>query len=243
MKNIIFEDDHIIVVYKPAGIATQTARLGQQDMVSELKNYLAKKPEHKSNDVPYLGVVHRLDQPVSGILVFARTKQAAAELSRQVTNGQMQKYYYAVIYGAPAKELDRLEDYLYKDGKTNQSQIVKADFPNAKKAVLDYRLIKTLMAYGESLSESHEISLMEIELITGRHHQIRVQMSHAGMSLLGDSKYGNCQSKDLSQQIGCRGVALCAYKLEFIHPVTREKVTFEKKPDSEIFLPFFTKGI
>lgn len=250
LKNIVFEDEHILVVYKPAGIATQTARIDQQDMVSELKNYLAKKPESKGRGEPYLGVVHRLDQPVSGILVFARTKQAAAELSRQITNGRMQKYYYAVIYGAPATDQGRLEDYLYKDAKTNQSLIVKESFPDAKKAILDYKLVKTLMVLGENTKpeaykadfSSREVSLMEIKLITGRHHQIRAQMAHADMPLLGDNKYGNQKSRDLSQEAGCRNVALCAYKLAFDHPVTKKKIIFEHQPEGEIFFPFFTKG-
>lgn len=251
MKNIIFEDEHILVVYKPAGIATQTARIGQQDMVSELKNYLVKKPEYKGRGEPYLGIVHRLDQPVSGILVFAKTKQAAAELSRQITGGQMQKYYYAVVYGVPAMKQGRLEDYLYKDAKANQSLIVNEGFPDAKKAVLDYKLIKTLMVLDENTklkdykvnASSREISLVEIKLITGRHHQIRAQMSHGNMPLLGDSKYGSQKSRDLSQESGCRNVALCAYKLEFKHPVSKKKISFEKQPEVEIFLPFFTRGI
>lgn len=241
MKNIIYEDEAVLVVYKPAGIATQTARLGQQDMVSELKNYLAKKPENKGNGEPYLGVVHRLDQPVSGILAFAKTKQAAAELGRQLANGQMQKYYYAVICGHPVGQEGRLEDYLYKDAKTNLSSVVKANDPNAKKAALEYKLIKTLMVWGEN-TQPEEISLIEISLITGRHHQIRVQMAHGGMPLLGDSKYGNDHSKNLSRETKCRNVALCAYKLEFYHPVTRKKSLFERQPEGEIFLPFFMKG-
>ncbi len=251
LKNIIFEDEYILVVYKPAGIATQTSRIGQQDMVSELKNYLIKKPEYKGKGEPYLGVVHRLDQPVSGILVFARTKQAAAELSRQITGNQMQKHYCAVIYGVPAVAQGRLEDYLYKEPKTNKSLIVREGFPNAKKAILDYKLIKTLIVldgnaklkdYGTSIS-SREISLVKIKLITGRHHQIRAQMSHARMPLLGDSKYGSQKSKSLSQEAECKNVALCACKLEFNHPVSGKKITFEKQPEGEIFLPFFTRGI
>ena len=241
MKNIIYEDNDILVVYKPAGIATQTARLGQQDMVSELKNYLVRKPEYKGKGEPYLGVVHRLDQPVSGILVFAKTKQAAAELGRQVIGGRMQKYYYAVICGRPAGQQGMLEDYLYKDAKTNLSSIVKEDFPNAKKASLEYRLVKTLMVLEEN-TQPEEISLMEIRLITGRHHQIRAQMSHSGMPLLGDNKYGNSHSKNLSQETKCRNVALCAYKLEFYHPITQKRSTYERQPEGEIFLPFFIKG-
>lgn len=234
MKNIIYEDKDILVVYKPAGIATQTARVGQQDMVSELKNYLKKTQQE-----PYLGLVHRLDQPVSGVLVFARNKKAAADLSRQITDGTMKKYYYALIYGCPEKEQATLEDYLYKDAKNNLSLIVKEDFPEAKKAVLHYRHCSTLMV----LEKNEEVSLMEIELLTGRHHQIRVQMAHAGMALLGDSKYGSERSKELSREIGCKNVALCAYKLNFCHPVTHKLLSFEKMPEDELFYPFLHGGI
>ena len=238
-KNIVFEDEHIIVAYKPAGIATQTARLGQQDMVSELKNYLARKPENKGKGEPYLGLVHRLDQPVCGILVFARTPKAAAALSRQIADKSMQKYYYAVIFGRPKQNAGSLEDYLYKDGKTNLSLIVRESFPEAKRAQLSYKKIKTLMV----LEKQQEVSLMEIELITGRHHQIRAQMAHAGMPLLVDGKYGSEKSKELSREIGCKYTALCAYKLTFTHPVTGKKMLFERQPEGEIFLPFFTTGI
>ena len=238
-RNIVFEDKDIIVVYKPAGIATQTARLGQQDMVSELKNYLAKKPEYAGKGEPYLGIIHRLDQPVSGILVFAKTPKAAGALSRQITEKSMQKFYYAVIYGRPKQDAGSLEDYLYKDGKTNQSLIVREGFPEAKKALLYYKKIKTLMV----LEKQQEVSLMEIELITGRHHQIRAQMAHADMPLLGDGKYGSQKSKDLGREIGCRNTALCAYKLIFRHPVTGEEMMFERQPEGEIFLPFFTIGV
>ncbi len=253
-KNILFEDKHIIVVYKPPGIATQTARVGQQDMVNELKNYLAKKtdcPEHKPKGEPYLGLIHRLDQPVSGLLVFAKTRQASAELSRQVTNGQMQKYYYAIVYGKPQAIQGTLTDYLFKDAKTNRSLVVEKDFPQAKKAVLHYHLVKTLFAFDESMnpqdaakfSPSGEASLVEIKLITGRHHQIRAQMAHAGMPLLGDSKYGNALSREFSLKTKCRNVALCAYKLMFQHPISGKEMIFEKEPEAEIFLPFFSRGI
>ena len=238
LKNIIFEDKHMLVAYKPAGIATQTARIGQQDMVSELKNYLAKKPEYQGKGVPYLGLIHRLDQPVSGILVFAKNPKAAGSLSSQLNGGGMKKYYYAVVCGKPKEETGRLEDYIYKDGKTNLSLIVKQDFPEAKKALLFYKEVKTLMV----IETGQEATLVEIELITGRHHQIRAQMAHAGMPLLGDSKYGSEQSKDFSRGIGCKTVALCAYKLMLKHPVTGKDMVFERQPEGEIFLPFISKG-
>ncbi|MBP3603410.1 MAG: RluA family pseudouridine synthase [Lachnospiraceae bacterium] len=235
-KNIVFEDEHIIVAYKPAGIATQTARLGQQDMVSELKNYLARKPENKGKGEPYLGLVHRLDQPVAGILAFAKTKQAAASLSKQITEGTFHKYYYAIVYGRLKNENGTLNDYLYKDGKTNMSLVVKKDFPEAKEARLFYQQKQTLMV----LEAQQEASLVEIELFTGRHHQIRVQMANADMPLLGDSKYGTEESKEFSREIGCRNVALCACKLVFKHPATNKEVCFEKQPEEEIFKPFLS---
>lgn len=238
-KYIVYEDRDILVAYKPAGIATQTARLGQQDMVSELKNYLSGQPQYRGKGEPYLGLVHRLDQPVAGILVFGKTKEAAASLSRQIAEGKLHKYYYAVIYGRPEKEKGTLCDYLYKDGKTNMSRIVAEDFPQAKEARLSYRCVNTLMA----LEMQEEISLMEIELFTGRHHQIRVQMAHAGMPLLGDSKYGSEEDKEFSRQIGVKNVALCAFRLQFIHPATGKNVKFERMPEEEIFLPFFGNRI
>ena len=233
-KNIIYEDNDIIIAYKPAGIATQTARLGQQDMVSELKNYLAGKAENKGKGVPYLGLVHRLDQPVAGILAFAKNKEAAASLSRQLTDGGFHKYYEALVFGRPEKEQAALEDYLYKDAKTNKSMVVKEGFPGAKKAKLSYTRKETLMVW----EARQEASLLEIELFTGRHHQIRVQMANAGIPLLGDSKYGSDADKQFSQQIGCRNVALCACRLRFQHPKTGKEMCFERQPEEEIFLPF-----
>lgn len=235
-KNIVFEDKDILVAYKPAGIATQTARLGQRDMVSELKNYLAGKPGNKGKGVPYLGLVHRLDQPVAGILVFAKNKEAAASLSRQLTDGSLHKYYEAVVFGKPESEQGILEDYLYKEAKMNKSLVVREGFPEAKKAKLFYRRKETLMV----LEAQQQVSLVEIELFTGRHHQIRVQMANAGMPLLGDSKYGCGEEKRFSQEIGCRNVALCACKLVFKHPKTGKEMCFERKPEEEIFLPFLS---
>ena len=152
---------------------------------------------------------------MAGILVFGKTKEAAASLSRQIAEGKLHKYYYAVIYGRPEKEKGTLCDYLYKDGKTNMSRIVAEDFPQAKKARLSYRCVNTLMA----LEMQEEISLMEIELFTGRHHQIRVQMAHMGHPLIGDRKYnltGTSSPKLL----------LCAFRLSFRHPVTGKKMEF-----------------
>ena len=236
MKNIVYEDDQIIVAYKPAGIATQTSRVGQQDMVSELKNYLNQKnkEEGKTGEAPYLGLVHRLDQPVCGLLVFAKTKSAAASLSHQIDTGELQKYYYAIVLGKPENDKDVLIDYLYKDGKNNQSYVVKQDFPEAKKAMLEYRTVKTLIA----LEDNVEATMLEVKLITGRHHQIRAQLANANMPILGDGKYGSIKSKDFSRDSACRNLALCAHKIRFKHPMTGKELTFERDPEDEIFEAF-----
>ena len=228
MKNIIYEDDDLIVVHKPADMATQTMRLGQKDLVSELKNYLAGKVAGKGE--PYLGVIHRLDQPVEGLLIFAKNKEAAENLSKQITGQVMQKYYYALILGKPDGKQGELRDYLLQEARGNQSKVVKAGTENAKEACLQYTV----------LEEQEGISLLQVKLETGRHHQIRVQMSHAGMPLIGDTKYGSDRSKEKSCQINCRQIALCAYRLEFIHPGTKEKKIFETKPSNQVFSSFFS---
>lgn len=227
-QNILYEDQEILVVYKPAGIATQTARLGQQDMVSELKNYLKN---------PYLGLIHRLDQPVSGILVFAKNPKAAASLSaqaaREVDKGGMKKHYYAIVCGKPEEESGVLVDYLLKNGRTNLSEVVSKDTRDAKAAKLLYQVC----------GQKEEYTKLEIELCTGRHHQIRVQLAHAWLPILGDSKYGTEKSKALSDRLQCRNVALCAYKLEFIHPVTGKKLSFTIEPKEKIWELFQSEDL
>lgn len=199
---ILYEDQHIIVCRKEAGIAVQTAKMSQMDMESALKNYLAVKDSGK---MPYLAVIHRLDQPVRGVLVFAKTPFAAKELSRQVTDHTIGKYYLAEVEGTIPAEAGTLEDYLLKDGRTNTSKIVDSKISGAKKATLHYKK-----------RDEHTI---EIELVTGRHHQIRVQCAHAGMPLKGDGKYNpNAQR---GQQLG-----LCAYHLVFKHPKTGKIMEF-----------------
>lgn len=202
--DIIYEDSDIILCYKPAGVATQTKRLGQQDMESLLKNYRAKKGE-----TPYIGVVHRLDQPVEGIMVFAKNQKAAANLSKQVQQRIIGKHYYALSANEPKEIEDVLEDYLLTDKKTNFTQVVDAGTKDAKKAKLEYRVVE--IREGKTL--------FDIKLHTGRQHQIRVQMAHMGCPLEGDSKYGNGQSKDK--------LALCSYKLEFVHPTSKKEMCFE----------------
>ena len=211
---ILFEDKEIIVCRKPAGIAVQNARIGAMDLESSLKNYLAMQAGG-GRRIPYLAVIHRLDQPVEGILVFGKTPEAAKSLSAQITAGKMEKIYLAVTYGQQAetgKKETVLEDYLKKDGKSNTSSVVNANTPGAKKARLSYEVL------GEAVD-------------TGRHHQIRVQMAHAGMPLAGDRKYG----AGTNVTIGAGSLALCAASLTFLHPVTGKVMKFVTKPEGAEF--------
>ena len=221
--NILHEDEHIIVCYKPAGIPTQTSKMGEQDMVSILKNYLYKKQGEKKE--PYIAVIHRLDQPVEGLLVFAKTPFAAKELNKGLQGAGFGKYYKAVLWGVPEKASDTLEDYLVKDGRTNTSRVCDSSEKDAKKAILSYEVLAT------GKDEGKDISLVKVKLETGRHHQIRVQMAHMGCPIWGDAKY----NADIIQDRRFRQIALCAYRLEFVHPKTKKKMEFEIEPHGEGF--------
>lgn len=214
---IIFEDDAVIVCRKEAGVAVQTARAGQADMVSLLKNYRAKKKEE-----PYIGLIHRLDQPVEGVMVFAKTKQAAAKLSAQVSSRSMGKEYLAVTEGIPQPSEGELCDWLLRNGRTNTSQVVKPGTPQAKEAKLCYQV--------EQMDEEQQKALVHIWLHTGRHHQIRVQFAHAGYPLVGDTKYGR-------EAVAGRycPVALCSCRIAFIHPVTGKEMEFTIRPKGNVF--------
>ena len=205
---ILYEDNAIIVCKKPAGVATQTKRLGQADMESLLKNYRAGKGEQ-----PYIGVVHRLDQPVEGVMVFAKTKEAAAGLSRQIATKAADKYYYAVTDGVPEQKKGTLEDYLLRDGRTNTSEVVPKGTPDAKRAALSY----------EVLEQKNGRAVLAIKLETGRHHQIRVQLAHAGFPIVGDKKY------NFKEHMTSSGgtLLLCSYKIGFSHPNSHKKLEFE----------------
>lgn len=238
---ILYEDSDILVVYKPAGIATQAAGLMQADVVSELKNYLAQSNQKTETREPYLGLIHRLDQPVEGLLVFAKTPRAAAALSRQITERTLKKEYLAVVLMENGKRSEQnlifggtdilnekitLTDYLVKDGKTNMSKVGKATDPKAKKSILSYEFVK--------MDESNATALLKICLDTGRHHQIRVQMANAGMPLLGDFKYGTEASQNLSKKLGVKDVALCAHKIILKHPKTGKTEEFTVLPKKQI---------
>ena len=221
---ILYEDKDILVCHKPAGVAVQSARFGMADMESSLKNHLALKTPGK---MPYLGIIHRLDQPVEGVLVFGKTPQATAWLNKQHQNGMMKKEYLAVFTGTPVKEKQGIwEDYLIKDGKTNTSRVTGKKDRMAKKAVLSYRI----------MDWRDDRGLAEIRLGTGRHHQIRVQMAHHGMPLWADGKYK--KKEEMLEAEQGTAIGLCAWRLEFAHPKTGKKMKFEVQPEGACFQEF-----
>lgn len=242
---IIFEDKFIMVCYKPAGLPTQTASVMAPDMVSELKNYLRRSSGSGTKE-PYVGLVHRLDQPVEGLLVFGKTQRSAAALSAQLNDGTLHKTYLAVTEGIPEEKEAVLADYLWKDSRDNSSRVVSEGTKGAKRAELSYRVVavksgsateqegSAAEAESDDGADRHGgLALLEIDLRTGRHHQIRVQMAHMGCPLLGDRKYGRS-----SQTV--RNPALCASKLAFRHPQTGKMMEFTVDPEGDAFA-FFTE--
>ena len=209
---IIFEDNHIIVVEKPVNIPSQADKTADIDMITIIKEYLKEKYNKPGN--VYLGLVHRLDRPVGGVMVFAKTSKAASRLSNQVREKQFKKTYLAIVNGKMEQEARTLEDYMYKNERNNMSKVVPEGTKNSKLAVLDYEVLK----YSEELN----LSVLKINLHTGRHHQIRVQLSSRNHSIYGDQKYGG---RGHGKQI-----ALWAYELKFYHPITNEELVFESIP-------------
>ena len=210
--DIVKETENYIVINKPAGIPTQTSKIGQKDVASEVRNHLSKDNSTKN---PYIAIINRLDQPVSGLVLLAKNKEAAANLSRQLTNGDIEKYYRATVYGHMPDMNGELTDYLIKDAKTNSSRIADSRDGQAKKAVLIY----TVADRKEDTDE------LDIKLLTGRHHQIRVQLANVGCPLLGDRKYGSERSVEYSNKQGIDSVGLTAYRLTFNDPRDGSRVS------------------
>ncbi len=219
-SEIIYEDDSIYVIYKPAGIAVQSMKVTEIDVVSELKSYAVKKGQK-----PYLGIVHRIDQPVEGVLVFAKDKSSAAALTNQLQTESLGKSYLAAVYVGKDEVLDaaNIENYIVKE--KNLARIVLEKAEEAKIAKLSYKKI----------SEYEKTMLIQVKISTGRFHQIRAQMSYFGLPLLGDQKYGTEESLTYSQACGIRTVALCANVIEFKHPKTKKNMRFEIEPRNQAF--------
>jgi 23S rRNA pseudouridine1911/1915/1917 synthase len=206
MINILYEDNHIIVVIKDYNVPVQEDSSKDDDLINIIKKYLKEKYNKPGN--VYLGMVHRLDRPVGGIMVFAKTSKAASRLSEQIRNKEFEKRYMALVHNK-TKEHETLTDKISRDEANNISYIND----DGKEAILEYNLIEY----------RNNMSLVDINLITGRHHQIRLQMSHHGYPIYGDQKYG--KDKEGIQ------IHLWAYKLKFKHPVKEEIMEFEYYPD------------
>ena len=211
--NVLYEDNHIIVVEKPVNIPSQGDKTGDEDMLTIIKKYIKEK-YNKPGDV-YLGLVHRLDRPTGGVMVFAKTSKAASRLSEQVRDKEIHKKYLCIVDGKLEKDKNTWRDYLLKNEKTNMSKVVNEGTKNSKEAILDYEVLK----YNEEIN----LSVVKVNLHTGRHHQIRVQFASRNHSLCGDQKYG---SRGRGKQL-----SLWAYSLSFIHPTKKERMEFECYPE------------
>jgi len=210
--NILYEDNHLLVAVKPPGIPVQADSSGTGDFLSMLKVYVKEKYNKPGN--VYLGLVHRLDRNAGGVIVFARTSKAASRLSDQIRQRLTAKTYLAVVYGCPKDRRGHLVHYLLKDKQSNRVSVVEAGTPGAKEAVLDYEVL-----------ESREVlSLIKVELETGRAHQIRVQMASLGTPLYGDVKY-----RDLGER-NRNDLALWSWRMEVEHPVKKERMAFTAPP-------------
>lgn len=242
--HILYEDKEIIVCQKPHGLATQSRRPGTPDLEHILLCHLAEQARSKNksssennassgNKPPYLAVIHRLDQPVAGILVFAKTPAAARSLNHQLQQEGFGKHYLALVHGKPAAPEGTLEDYMIKDGRTNTSRICSKDTPGAKSARLHYRLasaelqshINSIHAYTVhgTKDDTNAGTWLEVTLDTGRHHQIRVQLANMGCPIVGDIKYNPaCRTGNDHKTL-----MLIAYRLSFQHPKTGKGMEFQ----------------
>ncbi len=210
---VIYEDNHMIVVEKPVNIPSQGDKTGDTDLLTIVKEYLKEKYQKPGNI--YVGLIHRLDRPVGGVMVFAKTSKAAARLSEQVREKQFQKKYLVICNGKMEADKGELQDYLWKNEQKNISKVVKKETKNSKLAVLEYEVLK--------YEPDTNLSVLKILLHTGRHHQIRVQLSSRNHSIYGDQKYGG---RGHGKQI-----ALWAYQLVLQHPITKEWMTFSSVPE------------
>lgn len=226
---ILHEDKHIIVAEKPPKVPSQSDKTNDVDMVSLIKGHIIKKDNVKN---PYLGLVHRLDRPVGGLMVFAKTKEANRSLSEQIRIKSLKKVYYAVVCGKPKEEKVTLENFLIKLRTINMSKVVSEDNKNAKKSILEYELIQSV-----DTEEYGTLSLLKINLMTGRHHQIRVQLSNGGLPIWGDNKYNKTfvKTKKWTQ------IALYASSLSFKHPKNNQQRTYKLKPHDEYPFILFSK--
>jgi len=203
---VLYEDNHLIAVFKPAGILVQKDKAGKTSLMDEVKKYLKEKYKKPGN--VFLGLLHRIDQPVSGIVLFAKTSKGASRLSEQFRNHKVEKIYQAIVVGSPKEKKAELIHYLLKDKEKNKVSVFSRKEEDSQKAELFYQVISSGLRY----------SLLKIKIKTGRSHQIRAQLSTIGHPILGDIKYGAPFS------LNDRSIALCAVSLSFLLPTKAEKM-------------------
>ena len=218
---VVYEDNHIIIVNKQSGEIVQGDKTGDRPLSDTVKDYIKEK--YQKPGAVFLGVVHRLDRPVSGLVVFARTSKALTRLNKMFAEGEVHKTYWALVKNAPQETEATLTHWLVRNEKQNKSYAYATEKPNAKKAILKYRLI----------GKSDNYSLLEVQLMTGRHHQIRCQLAAMGCPIKGDLKYGAPRSNPDGS------ISLLSRKMEFIHPVSKERITVEAPlPDDPLWQAF-----
>lgn len=221
---VLYEDNHIIVVNKNSGEIVQGDKTGDVPLSDIVKSWIKDKYNKPGN--VFLGVVHRLDRPVQGVVVFAKTSKALARLNDMFRTADVHKTYWAITKNRPEEPEGTLTHWLVRNEKQNKSYAYDTEKPNAKKAVLHYKL----------LAESDNYNLMEINLMTGRHHQIRCQMAHIGCPIKGDLKYGAKRSNIDGS------ISLLARKIEFVHPVSKERITVVAPLPDDTLWHSFGKG-
>ncbi len=216
---VLYEDNHIIAVNKTCSEIVQGDKTGDRPLSEIVKAYIKEK--YAKPGKVFLGVTHRLDRPTSGVVLFARTSKALTRLNDMFRNhGEIQKTYWAIVKNCPPKEADRLENYLWRNEKQNKSYVCRKEYNGAKKAILSYRVI----------ARSDRYFLLEVNLETGRHHQIRCQLAHIGCPIKGDLKYGF----ERSNRDG--GISLHARSIQFVHPVSKQNITIEAPvPDDQLW--------
>lgn len=210
---ILFEDNHIIVVSKPQGIPSMPDESGDEDLLTMVKSYIKEK--YNKPGEAFVGLVHRLDRPTGGAMVFAKTSKAASRLSEQIKSGEFGKVYYAVVCGRPRESKGKIVSYLKKDEKTNMAKIVPQATEGAKRAELDYEMLE--------FNQATNHALVKVKLYSGRGHQIRVQLKSIKCPIFGDQKYGG---EDMPKVM----LNLFACELSFLHPITQQKLVFRVYP-------------
>lgn len=229
---VLYEDEYMIAVTKPPGVPSQGDRSNDVDMVTRVRDYLFDKGDIDTE--PYVAVINRLDRPVGGIMLFAKSEDMAAKLTDMIQMKGIRKYYQAILSGYLEEEEGTYTDWILFDKKNNISKVVKEGTPGAKKAVLKYELID------EFETDKGYLTYVLIRLITGRHHQIRCQMAAHGTPILGDVRYaapgsGTGAGNGKNRDSGSREIALFSSRMEFVHPVTGERIVLRREPDTKAF--------